>query len=236
MAISWRLIATVAGIFVVALVLSALATCVIENNTPAVIPMALSLTALIVSIVGVFKGELFTFNPQVFWSDLCIVNTTEDNSPTPGFLVALDFLNRGYGEGFIEDLIIRTTKDGKSFCMRPVMEVDSIQLVRDKGKLTLGPRERSFIGFPLGSKACTRKFMLFLKDGAKVDIEAGMYSLEVFAQTSEAREPWFMLKFEVSLDDAKIKALKTSGSIGLMYRKINEKDLPASNTGQSPRP
>lgn len=223
MAISLKLVLFVIFVILVAVLVSYLLRK--RGKAEFWLPLGIASASLVLSLVGVFKEEFFIFNPVASVGDVYIINKTKDSETIPSFLIPIQFLNKGYGEGIVEDLIFRVTKDKTVFFLAPSIELSWAEFIKNKGDTLFQAFKNSFVGFPLSSKQALSKSILFHKRGERYILETGTYFLELFMLTNLDRKPKMMLKFSIIIKEKDIKDFNSGNSIGIINRKIAEKDI-----------
>ena len=127
------------------------------------IAVAISIIALVISICGVFKNEIFTFKLRICAKDW-MMPATAGSSPENFILtLPIQFVNKGYGEGFVEDivLLISGEKDKQIKYYIPLFEIDMRKFMQEKRSLHVKNIEKVFSGFSSKGKETVAKTIVF---------------------------------------------------------------------------
>lgn len=170
------------------------------------IAIALSLIALAVSLVSSFKNELFDFHLDIVTGELVLTSPTSPSHDSLALVIPLSFINRGYGEGIVENLAVKAVliKTQETKLYTPIAEIDMVKFLQGKRKLHAENLLGSLSAFPMDAKAALKKFVLFsqAEDNENYPFstwEAGKYRFEIYAKTSARREPRKLAEFEYEI-------------------------------------
>jgi hypothetical protein len=212
---STRLVLTVAGTILAAL----LATYAFAaSGTGGWLPLGLSIASLCVSILAAFRNDLFDFAPEVIQNGVLLAQASP---PTASINIALPllFLNRGYGDGIIQEVALRLKLASGT---EPVIwvaaaEIDLVKFMQGTRRVEAGNVIGPFGAFPLESKKSASKTLLFtleLKPGeTSRTLPQGAHRVELFLKTSHRPAPYLGLSFTLSLNEHTLREYQSGKSI-----------------------
>ena len=183
--------------------------------------IVISIIALSVSFLGVFKNEIFPFNLEIIIDDLIITaDSGKSNKKAKNieFVLNVSFLNKGYAEGIIEKIFVKVLDDGGIVKFyRPTIEIDYIKYIQGKRRLHGDNVISQFSSFPLHSKQSLNKYLVFQNLGhPKYPItpwKIGNYKFEVFVKTSYRKKAKLMKKLPFTLDEEGLNNYLNNNSV-----------------------
>ena len=153
-------------------------------------PVIVSILALMVSLLGTFRSEVFPFEVQVRWGTIVFPPPAPNDL---GIVLPLIFLNTGFADGVIDSVaLLLRGADGSVRKYVPVAELGEIGTL--VGPLHISHMERTFGPFALAAKESAVKRILFFQDQANtkypmVVLGSGEYELELFAKHTGVKRP-----------------------------------------------
>ena len=158
---------------------------------PDAIPISISVVALFVSIISVFKSELFPYDLLVFIDDFYLItggSFKSKNQKTIQPMPTLTFYNRGYGECPLRNIqmIVIPQKRNIKYVLIPTVEVDTEDLIRQNKGINTSNMKNMFCGFLLEPKKSTAKTIIFTPESSEKTPafywEEDKYLFEIFIQ------------------------------------------------------
>ncbi len=156
-------------ILLIILFLSGYVYLVIVNiiNFPDSISIGISLLALVISLISVFKNEIFPHDLNIYIDCFYLVRGNLMNSKgknTIQIMPTLTFYNRGYGECSIRKirLLVRQTKNSIEYIFNPTVEVDTEALIQQNKGINASNMKGVFSGFILEPKKSSIKLLYLL--------------------------------------------------------------------------
>jgi hypothetical protein len=191
-----------------------------SNRGMAWIALILSLVALALAALALFRGRAFAFAPEILGGDVIL-----PRSSTAGgikFLLPLQFVNAGYGGGVVHWIALRLTVDGdtsRSMLLSPVAEVDMQSFLRAKRRLE-SENVEPFTSFALDGKRALAKFVLFepaeQRTAPAPRLRPGRYAFELFYKAGAMREPRRERCFEHVLEQKSIEQYESDETVYLI--------------------
>ena len=185
----------------------------------------LSLLALALSALALFRGRALAFAPEILGGDVIL-----PRSSTAGgvkFLLPLQFANAGYAGGVVHWVALRLTVDGHtagSLLLSPVAEVDMQHFLRARRRLEPENVE-SFGSFALDGKRALAKFILFepadRRSAPAMKLRPGRYAFEVFYKAGVMREPRLGPVFEHVIEQKSIEQYEADETVYLINYQIS---------------
>src|SRR6478736_8430948 len=182
--------------------------------------LVVSLLALALAALALFRGRAFAFAPEILAGDVIL-----PRSSTAGgvkFLLPLQFANAGYAGGVVHWIALRLTVDGNiagSVLLSPVAEVDMQHFLRAKRRLETDNVE-SFSSFALDGKRALAKFVLFepadRRSAPSLKLRPGRYGFEVFYKAGVMREPRLGPVFEHTIEQRSIEQYEADETVYLI--------------------
>jgi len=186
--------------------------------------LVLSLIALVLAALALFRGRALAFAPEIVAGDVIL-----PRSSTAGgvkFLLPLQFANAGYAGGVVHWVALRLTVDGNtagSVLLSPVAEVDMQHFLRAKRRLE-PENVDSFGSFALEGKRALAKFVLFepadRRSAAMLKLRPGRYGFEVFYKAGAMREPRLGPVFEHTIEQKSIEQYEADETVYLINYNI----------------
>lgn len=193
------------------------------------IAIALSLVALVVSLVSSFKNELFDFSLDVIAGNLILATPTAPSHNSLALVFPISFLNLGYGEGVIEDLAVKAvlSQTGQAKLYTPFTEIDIEEFIQGRRRLHAENFLEAFRPFPLHSKEAVKKYILFTQAEHSERYpfspwEAGTYRFEIYAKTSASKKAEKVSEFEKEITQEELDSYFSGNSRYLVTRSIGE--------------
>lgn len=159
-----------------------------ESRVGRTVPVVVSMLALVVSLLGTFRSELFPFEYEIKWG-------TKVFPPMAGDLrivLPMIFLGTGFADGVVHavGLLVRG-EDGMVRQYQAIGELGEIGTMN--GPLHQSHLERSFDGFALPTKQAVVKRLLFVQAQRPkypfVPLTPGVYEVELFVRDSLSQKP-----------------------------------------------
>lgn len=220
----------IVGILVITVAsLSVLA--VASNFSQTLLPIAISIVSLIISLVSAFRGQLFPFQLKVLPGGLCYVRhsaVSSDESSTDelDLVLPLSFINSGYGDGVIDGVAVKVLdKAGTAMLYLPAMEIDLKAFVQG---ISI-PSKANLIGlympFPLHTRQSVHKVWLFTQDSAqnpypKARWHPGSYRIEYFIKESLWNQPSKVATLDLDVGESQIEAAKKGVAVMIASKNI----------------
>jgi hypothetical protein len=125
----------------------------------------ISILALIVSVVGAFRGELFPFDLHVVAGDVLLLPGRFELGYNPPLMIPLAFVNRGYGEGVVASLWAEVTcGDGLARLYTPSFELDYRKYLQEHRGVHASNIIGTFMPFVVGAKEAEQRFFVFSQE------------------------------------------------------------------------
>lgn len=180
-------------VFIIFLILIIYIGLVIKNiiSFADAIPICISVIALFVSIISVFKNELFPHDLMVFIDNFHLVSAgsfTSKNEKTIQPMPTLTFYNRGYGECSLRNIqmIVRLLKRDIGYAFIPAFEIDMEDMIRQRKGINASNAKNTFCGFLIEPKKGISKTIVFAPDVSKKGSEfcwkEDEYKFEIYVQ------------------------------------------------------
>ena len=195
-----------------------------SNRGMAWIALPVSLFALALAALALYRLRAFAFSPEILGGDVIL-----PRSSTAGgikFLLPLQFVNAGHGGGVVHWVALRLTVDGdtsRSMLLSPVAEVDMQSFLRAKRRLETENVE-PFTGFALDGKRALAKFVLFepaeRRTAPAPRLRPGRYAFELFYKAGAMREPRLERSFEHVLEQKSIEQYEADETVYLINYQI----------------
>ena len=127
--------------------------------------IAISLVALVVSVISSFKNELFGFSLKIISGELILAYPSAESHESLALIFPLSFINQGYGEGIVESLAIKVihTESKIVKLYSPLLEIDIQKFLQGKRRLHAENIIEEFAAFPLNSKEAVKNILYFHK-------------------------------------------------------------------------
>lgn len=196
-----------------------------SNRGMAWIALLVSLVALALAALALYRLRVFGFAPEILGGDVIL-----PRSSTAGgikFLLPLQFVNAGYGGGVVHWIALRLTVDGdtsKSMLLSPVAEVDMQSFLRAKRRLE-NENVEPFTSFALDGKRALAKFVLFepaeRRTAPAPRLRPGRYAFELFYKAGKMREPRLERSFEHVLEQKSIEQYEADETVYLINYQIS---------------
>lgn len=148
--------------------------------------IVISIIALVLSCIGVFRNEIFPFNLKVYSRDVVAPVTDKPQLNNVPIALRMLFVNEGYGNGIIDHIILLVTgeKDKSTKIYRPTDEIDIAEFV-NSGKTIEAYMGKHFTPFLISGKSSIVKDILF---GQEIDnekypltnLQLDKYTLEIY--------------------------------------------------------
>jgi hypothetical protein len=191
------------------------------------LPLSISIGSLIVSLLGAFKSDFFSFAPRMRDGEAMLVFVGRDaDSKTvlSTLVVRLHFLNAGYADEIVRDVSLEVMQmsNGTKAKLHPVLELEMKTLFHATGRglhadHTLGP----FVSFVIPAKVAIAKTFLFVSDAPALNLSEGAYRFDVSGTSS--RGSMRRHRFERAISSANITDYQSGGKIFLeeKLRRVN---------------
>lgn len=155
------------------------------------IPISISVIALFISIISVFKNELFPYDLLVFIDNFHLISggsfySKDQKTIQP--MPTLTFYNRGYGECPMRNIqmIVKPLKGDVDYSFIPAFEIDMEDLIRQKKGINVSNAKNTFCGFILEPKKSIVKTIVFVplssKDKPPFFWNEDKYKFEIYVQ------------------------------------------------------
>lgn len=190
--------------------------------------LAVSITALAMAVLTLFKSRMVEFCPEVLAGDVILPRSA---GSTLKLLLPLQFSNDGYADGIVEWLALRLTLDGQtssSILLSPVGEVDMQRFIHAGRRLNEGNTIEPFTAFALEGKRALARFVLFdvaeRPRAAPLQLQPGRYSFELFLKAGNCPRPRLARSFEHVLEPKQLEEHRNDSAVYLINYHIT---LPA---------
>lgn len=200
------------GIFITAIVLLiVLAIYAIAKGAPIQtwLPIAISVFALLVSLLSAFKSDLLPSDIIVIGGDALLAQTDPlSEQPVIPFAFSLGFINQGYGDEIVEWVAIRATNqnDKTAKLLTPLVQIDFQKFIQGSRHLhaenIIGP----FAAFSLGSKSSLTKTIVFDQEPnhakyPKSNWSPGKYRFDLFLKVASSSSSKLVLSIHHTLTE-----------------------------------
>jgi len=186
-----------------------------ESQYKYIIPLVISIIALATSLIGTFKNELFPFNFNVIQGELIFAVPTGPSHHSPAIIMALSFINKGYGQGIVKWPALKIITNQSVKLYTPIAEIDYEKFLQGKRKLHGENIKGAFGPFILGAREVVKKYILFSQEENN--------SKYPFNEWSEGDH-----KFEIWVKTANSNRAKLAGTLN---QKIDKKLLESYFSG-----
>ncbi len=166
---------------------------------------AISLAALLVSVVSAFKEDVFPFRPVAAVDEIILAPTTLPSHDSLALVVPITFVNTGYGAGLIEGLTIKVQGATGVKVYAPLAEVDFQKYISGKRALHADNIIGTFNVFRLGARESVKKYVLFSQqeNSTRYPFNAwtpGSHEFVLYAKHSASAHPTVLasINYEIS--------------------------------------
>ena len=215
-------------ILLIILFLSGYVYLVIVNiiNFPDSISIGISLLALVISLISVFKNEIFPHDLNIYIDCFYLVRGNLMNSKgknTIQIMPTLTFYNRGYGECPIRKIRIRVKPSKRSieYIFLPAVEIDIEALMQQRKGVNASNTKGAYSGFVLEPKKSAIKTIVFVprisQDSPNFFWVADMYKLEFQVQVHGTEKYKKYAEFDLDVTKSMLSMLlNNTGVLNIM--------------------
>ena len=154
------------------------------------LPLGVSIGSLVVSLLGAFRSDFFSFSPTIRDGEAMLVFVGRDSDPRTvlsTMVLRFHLLNAGYADGIVRQLSLVVTRvsDAGSGTFHPVLELDMSTLFHTTGRGIHADNTRGpFMSFVVPAKVAISKTFLFVADNPALELKEGKYRFDVSGSSS----------------------------------------------------
>jgi len=227
MSLSFKIILIGTGVALgISLLVIVLPTKRFETQYKYIIPFIISIVALVISLIGTFKNELFPFNFRLITGEVIFAVPTNPPYHSLQIVLALSFVNEGYGHGVVEwpALKIKTKNTVKLYT--PIAEIDYEKFLQGKRKLHAENLKGAFGPFTLGAREVVKKYILFSQEqnNSKYPFNEwseGDHKFEIWVKTSNEEKAKLVNTFKQKIDKKLLESYFSGSGTLIMNREID---------------
>jgi hypothetical protein len=197
-----------------------------ETQYKYVIPLIISIVALVTALIGTFKNELFPFDFRLIPGEVIFAVPTSPSHHSLQIVLALSFINEGYGQGVIEWIALKIKTKNTVKLYTPIAEIDYEKFLQGKRKLHAENIKGSFGPFTLGAREAVKKYILFSQEenNSKYPFNEwseGDHKFEIWVKTSNEEKAKLVNTFKLKIDKKLLESYFSGNGAVIMIREID---------------
>lgn len=197
-----------------------------EKQYKYTVPLIISIVALITSLIGTFKNELFPFNFRLISGEVIFAVPTSPSHHSLQIVLALSFINDGYGQGVIEWTAVKIITEKSIKLYTPLAEIDFEKFLQGKRKLHGENIKGAFGPFTLSTREVVKKYILFSQEENNPkypysEWSEGDHKFEIWVKTSNNKKAGLENTFNQQIDKKMLDSYFSGTSAVIMNREID---------------